>query len=406
MSSVAFRYNRFYKLLVVIWVTIANIPYLQHFSPTLLNAFVTIGIYAILLFDDKRLLAQVLKILPFAILTILDFIVDNLLGVGETSLFVFLYSLLNFCLLPLVALEIILSKDVAFAKLLLICILICFIITGITTYVGCSIFPGASRALAAGYSQGETAMIDLYKRYNIAGFSYIYTLPLLCPLLFYIARDKRVRFYIRLLSVLIICGIVAVVVKSEYTTALLCVFISFFCLLINKQNISRYIGLLLLIILVFVLLREYIGDLFQYLAAYFDSESMSPRLNDVGSVLKYGMDAAESSDFYSRQEAYSNSWNAFLRSPIWGCGEFVDGHSFILRYLAKYGMIGFFLMLYVFKKLHEYSIKPSSNSDLFPFLLILAIIQVVIMSLNPLLAFNVFLVIIPLILLLTKEYIL
>lgn len=210
------------------------------------------------------------------------------------------------------------------------------------------------------------------------------------------AKNTQSRWVIRIMAILLYAGVFFVILRSEYTTATLCVLFSAFCFILSNKNTRVFTWVLVISMVLLIVLREYLGDALISLADAIDSDTMSPRLEDVGSIFKGGMSGVSSSDANSRQEAYLTSWNAFLSSPLWGTGEFADGHSFLLRYLAKYGLIGFVIIVYLLRRIYNYSIKPSKDNALYSFLFVAFLIQIVLIVLNPLLVYTNFIVIFPL----------
>lgn len=388
------------KLLIVLRVMIVNIPYLSYNSSFLLNAPIVVLILVFLISFLKKTEIQLGLILSIATLMIVDFLYGFVTG-KESSLLTFLYGFMQFLAWPLIAIVIYSTKDVKFAKQLLGAILLSLSITGITTYIGCDLYPGAARDLASIYHENDQVKIELYNNLNIGGFEFVYTLMLICPLLVYYIRIKRWRK----LSLCALIGALLVIIKTEYTTALLCFILSLMCFFIPRQNGARFVLRLFLGgVVAFFLLKALMGGILLWLSEMIDSETVSIRLQDIASLLNESLASSRDMDVEKRQELYAMDWEAFLKNPLFGNGYAKGGHSFVLGNLSKYGLIGLGLMMIVFKSIFKYSIRKYRITNIYPYILYCFALQLIIAFLNPMVIYMVFTFVIPLVACVENEH--
>ena len=390
-----FRLSILFKFLVCIRALVVFVPYINYKMPTSLNVLIVVllflFIYHYLLGMGKKLIKP---LLPIAIFLILDFIWGWISG-GPFGFASFLYGMLQFFIWPLLVIAIIKSRDIQFAKFLLFVVFLCYVLTGVTTYIGCVLYPGATRELASLYSLNNSEKIELYHSLNIGGFDFIYSLVLLVPLFIFLIKYKSTNFSIKFLSITSIVGLVLVVLKSEYTTALLCLLLGISCFfIISKKGDISFLPTLVCVVIFFIIFDTSVGSLFYYLSSQIGSEIVSSRLEGLADIIN-GYNSNEI-DIDKRQDLYLLDLNLFLSSPIWGVGKAEGGHSFILIYLAKFGFIGLTLLVYFFRKLFDYSIKPFFNSPIYSYLIIIFILQIILSILNPMIIYDIFIFIIPL----------
>lgn len=395
MQSISSKHNIFFQLLTIVWIIISYVPYAGYFSPTIINMPVIVGL-ALFLFitQSDTIFKSLLKLFPFFLFFILDYLTDAFNNEASYSFVTFAYVFLQRLLLPLVAISIISKNDYRFAKTFLVSVLVCFLLTSITTYIGCTLYPGASRALAGSLgAQGDTELLAFYNSMNIGGFEFVYTLVLFCPILIFLIKEHKLRTYHKLLFIALLIWALVVIVQTEYTTAVMVSFLSLM-LFLMKANKKNYIILLIILgLLIFVA-----SDLLMFLSTVVSSETLSNRMEDISQVIQ-GLDTSSSAghtDIDSRKDLYQLAWSAFTESPIWGTGRTVGGHSFLLNILSRYGLIGLCLMIYQFTQIYMYSIKTQSKSPAYNFVFFIFLMQLILAVLNPLAIYSFFMVIIPL----------
>ena len=388
-----------FKFLILLRIAIIELPILSYYSSSIINGIMVFLIVILTISYLGHSFKYYLSlILPLTIITITDYVFGFISGRNVQSIVLFLYGILQFLIWPLALIAIIKSGDFKFAKTLLIFFLFCYIITGVTTYIGCGLFPGASRALAAAYAQNEFEIINLYRQYNIGGFDFIYCLVLFVPLSIFVIKNKIVVFNrMKLLIWVLLLGSLFVIIKSEYFTAIMLYSVSFICFLFTNNTTSkRFWTIIILCILFIVVFISFIPVLFSNLSSLTESKILSNRFEDIGSILSGGNATSGDKDTEGRINLYLTSWQAFLSSPIIGTGKNGGGHSFILDYMAKYGLVGVLLEIYLFSKIFKFSIKPFFNTVSYPFILFAFMLQIIMAFLNPMIFYNFFMFILPL----------
>ena len=233
-------------------------------------------------------------------------------------------------------------------------LLFALFVTSLTTIVGCRIYPNAARTLAT-ISDSQDELNVLYSFANIGGYTFVYELVLLYPLLIY--AYKRGLLSTSMTVILsVVVGLVAI--SSEYTTALL-LFIISSCLYFVKKDftIKDAITLAILGIIFIVIFDTVISSLLLKLADVIESDAISYRLE----TLAGGSEALEASED-NRILLYGMSLSSFFNSPLWGkmlgASGSIGGHSQILDALGNYGLIGGLTLFFIYRRIYNYFYEP------------------------------------------------
>ena len=254
-------------------------------------------------------------------------------------------------------------------------IVFALIVTMITTIIGCIRNPNAARELASVNSADEIS--SAYDMMNIGGYSFVYYVVLLYPVLILMYKSKRIRL---LPTILITIVILFTVVYSEYTTALL-LFVFSSVLYFTKRELSvrGIIFISVLAVLFALFFSGVIAGFLHWLADIIGSEAIADRLNALAGG-KVGLEASED----KRLELYLMSLNTFFAHPVFGMfinKSGVEGaHSFILDNLAKYGLLGGFCMFYMYKRVFTRFFLPFKDRPGFGYI-VWTFIQAIILSL-------------------------
>lgn len=397
ITSVNMKKDRswLFILFIIAWTAIQSVPYLNSKLPGVIIAAVMLPTYFYLYNNQRNLFVGHLGVvLPFALMLIIDFLFDYVTGV-KVKTPQFIYELMQFLLFPLIVLYIKRNNFQYYSKVLIIALSICYLLTSITTYLGLDLFPAACRQLANSQEKElDSAMVPLYKSLNIGGFDFIYSLVLISPLLVYTILRSKKKYY-KLLAILVYIGLFLLVIKAQFTTAVLCYVLSSLCFLMKNQKSSRTFWFLLVIGGLFVIFRGIIGDILIDISGSFESANISNRFEDIGHVIQGEETTSSSADIDSRQIKYGMAWDAFCSSPIWGTGKGVGGHSFILGYMAKYGIIGLGLVIYLFMRIYGFMVRPLRGSILYNCMFFIFFLQIIMAMLNPMVFYIVPLYIAP-----------
>lgn len=255
-------------------------------------------------------------------------------------------------------------------KIILSCVITCFIITAITTIYNLKIDINASRILTS------SSTSDIQRHYlesrNVGSFDFIYGIILILPIILISIKNIKLpkNFIFIVLSILmLLCCIL-----SNFSTIYILLIITFFIVLIPSNKNSKKILLILtpIIIILTPILLEVIIYILEIIKYKTPSIMTQIKIQGIIDVL-LGQDSIFS--LGSRISLYSNSIRSFLESPLIGIGAYyneyniIGGHSQFLDDLARYGIFVFlcdisFYFIYkknIIKKINCIWIKNAYN---------------------------------------------
>lgn len=268
------------------------------------------------------------------------------------------------------------------------------VVTMITTIIGCIQNPNAARELAT-ISDSQGAAAVSYDMKNIGGYSFIYSMVLLYPVLILAYKTGKIRL---LPTMLIAIAILFTTIYSEYTTALLLFILNSF-LFLTKRNLSvRGIFFISIFAILFLLIfPNVITDFLNWLSGAVESKTMSTRL-DALSGGKAGLESSED----NRLELYTISLNRFFQYPLFGelfeSRKTNGGHSFILDSFASYGLLGGSLMFFMYKRIFTRFFLPFKNKIGFGYIVWVFIQAIILSFINTGMWLNVLCLFVPLLL--------
>lgn len=360
------------------------------------NSFINIGTFLLiylLLFAYARgnTIEELIKYVPIFLFGIYGIIV---LAINNESVFDGIYELFMALQWPLAFIIVAKKKDYRLIRRLLIYVLAFYLITCITTYIGNDIFKGAARHMSNGnFANENKELMALYQSYNMGTFSFVYTIVILFPLILYMLRcygKKRLHYFIIGLVV------VAVIIKTEYTTALILLLSSFMLFLLPKNFSFRQLTLLSIGFVVIVLAYStLLPSILRLIAEFSGSEQVAERLTSISEV-RTGGGLDDNSDLSQRVELWTESWKLFTNNLLLGTGNESGGHSFILDNMAKYGLLGFISVIIVFRKMFKMCVKKYKSYEVYGYALFALIINVTQCLLNPVMNYFAFTFVIPL----------
>ena len=270
------------------------------------------------------------------------------------------------------------KKTISFV---IVFILAFYIITSITTNIGCQIYPLASRDLASGV-HGDSDLSGVYKSMNIGGFDFIYSVVLVVPLLIgTIKIKKKIVYWIIAVPSLLLIGLA--VISSQYTTALLIYLLGIASIFLKKRNGSVlapfFYSLLLMIVIV---------PLLSVLTTMIQGDILSERINDIFSFLtgeRSNLNEIDGMD--DRMIKWSTSIDTILAYPLIGSwlakGGSAGGHSFFLDSIAIYGIVGVVLLYAMYKNIYMLFIHKYKSYSCYNYLLYVLVLSILIAFLNP-----------------------
>lgn len=233
-------------------------------------------------------------------------------------------------------------------------IIFSFLATIITTIEGVIQYPSAARYLATVEDSNDSFYV-LLGWHNVGGFTFVYTVVLIYPMLIFAYKRKKIKKITLILGVLIAF---ATALFTEYTTALLLLIVSTVFLFFKRDlKVKEFILFFAVMAVVFFFLKGIMSSALQWLSGIVGSKDISDRLLALsgGST---GLKNAEDSRFLR----YQISFRAFLRNPLFGSlfggtGR-IGGHSAILDTLANYGILGGGVMFLMYRKIYNLFYRP------------------------------------------------
>ncbi|MDY6366922.1 MAG: hypothetical protein SPL13_00160, partial [Clostridia bacterium] len=310
-----------------------------------------ISFFSIIVLKGQDIIHQVTGfILPMFMMEILIYVVT------DPSLTLWAYVVVLDLLPGLIGYYIVNYENLANKRVFFIAIIIAVSITIVTTIVGLQIYPNAARYLATVSDANESDNV-LYNLMNIGGYEFVYIITFLYPAFIYGVKRKKIPLF-----VIIIYAIADffLILNAGYTIALMLFFVStaFLFFKRNLKVIEIFLILILAIIFVYIFFPLF-SDLLLALSKAIDNKDISERLAAMAGG-KEGLDQLDD----NRVELYLISLNSIVQSPIFG-GMFVTtrigGHSFIIDFVAQYGLLGLLALIFIYRAVYEKFYQPYKN---------------------------------------------
>lgn len=256
-------------------------------------------------------------------------------------------------------------------------IFILLAITLVTTVIGCIQYPEAARYLAT--ADAKASMAILYDWKNIGGYTFVYFIVLLHPLLILAYKKGKIKLWWALLGSV---AVLALSVYSEYTTALLLALVTLPMYFFKKDFKAKQLILFAIVaMLAITLFSELFSDFLKWLADLIGSENIAMRLE----ALAGGRTGIENSED-NRIGLYEYSLQTFFRHPLLGTflngGGGIGGHSFILDFLAQFGLLGAAVLFFMYKTVYKYFFAKYKNSEGFGYILWLFVQTIILSTVN------------------------
>lgn len=215
-----------------------------------------------------------------------------------------------------------------------------------TTYLGLIVDGHAARFIGKSTLQARELQAQ-----GIGGFSFIYSLLIYIICILALVKYKfkaKKRLVTVFLSFSVILAML-VVLKAEYSTAVLLMVLSVFYFLFWTKNIHKNIIILFIFIVVFIVLKEYLVEILQFFQQFAEGTNYRHKLEDSIESIQAGKASGTAAD---RTERYIRSIDIFLNNPLLGELSIanVGKHSLLLDTFAQFGLfIGFILIYILFK---------------------------------------------------------
>lgn len=365
-----------------------EMPIVGLYMPAIIYAGIVVLLFLSLI--SKLTFNDILKLTPIYLIPILDILLDSVHLYDLRSLFMNISGFLQITIYAMLAYIVIKRNDLMRARYLFLVYLAVAFVTSCTTYIGCQIYPDASRVLAVSNVTGEE-YYNIYMAMNIGGFHFIYTLVILTPLLISLIKNNT-SFYKKrglkwfLVIMLIVAG--AAIIASQYTTAILLYLVSLVLLLFNRQmNYRRTMRFIYLSLIIVLISCSFLPDILVGISERIESEIVSSRLHDLGIALSGDIQSFDSeSDVASRKEIFQVSIESFVDNPLgsWGGKTTkIGGHSYLFDNMAKYGLLAVFLIIFMVMRIYRIYISNNKSKFYYGTEVVMLVYFCILFILNP-----------------------
>ena len=229
-------------------------------------------------------------------------------------------------------------KDINLKVNIIKIILFSLVIDAITTLLALTIDPNISKIMAT-----ASANSNLEGLKGVSGYSIIYSLVIIVPMLLYSIKELKTksRLFLQLFTLLMMYFIF----KSAYATALIALVLGIVVyLFLNTSKIFKVLLLPFILYLAVILINpNSIYDILIYLSDKIEIHQISIRFNQLADLILYG---DNSGDALYRLVLYRQSIDAFMQYPLTGIIIYnpnyaLSGHSAFLDILGGIGLLGF-----------------------------------------------------------------
>lgn len=382
-----------FEVLSFLYIAHKILPAVGHYMPGVvyLGLVAAVFVFAFFISVSKTTVSASVRLLAVFGVSLLEF-VRYLIKGSVVSGATYMYGEVQIFLYALIAIAFIYRNDYNQIKNITNLIFVSYAITAITTFIGNNKYEGASRLLATLDNSDPTR--QLYASQNIGGFVFIYELVLIVPLIIYMIKKKRMN---RALGWGLIILLGMTIMSSEYTTALLMYVFSLTLFLIPKITKRKIIILVVILVILFIINSLYFADLFEYLGETVQSETLAQRFGELAELLREGESSADG-NATNRMDLYKKSINAFFESGmmgVWNDGG-IGGHSFMFDTMGRYGLIGVFAIIVMYRMIYKMFIGPYRREDFYPYLFFIYMIAIFMAFINPKTYLFIFICLIPL----------
>lgn len=366
----------FFVIAVIFFLLHKIVPFVGYNTPSILNMLILAYMYAYIIMNKGVTFVRLSSSLMILGVNFLSLVYG-----AYNNLFTEIFGILQIVVCPLITLFLLQKDAKREINLIVFSVFIAYVVTSITTIIGNSVFPEASRQIAAMLNTEDPALYHVYMNMNIGSLKFVYTLALLIPVLIYVFKNKIVNRVI--ISGTIITFVMAVF-ASEYTTAILFLLMGSLPIIMHKSfKFKSLLFAMILIVLLFFVFENIFSTTLLYLADNVQSENVSERLTDLAFSIGGG-NVDPNSDLAIRHELYGKSMEAFVISPIYGSlNPKIGGHSYVLDNMGSFGLIGLTMMFIMFRKIYQLFYKIYKNTSSYGYIMLVFTMAIVLSILNP-----------------------
>ncbi len=336
------------KLIALLYISIwMTSPFLAYGTVYRIVALVALVTWILLeLFDPRSAILKPSRYIFVMYIYLLytfpvGYLADGMFGVTRNLQF---YLMLFF----LIVYESYRRKSLLMLKPVIVINIVLFTIWAFTTYQGLLINGHASRYIIR---SGEEA-IALTKQ-GIGGFTFIYSLLIYIVSLMALIRYRIQRKkFLTPVSVFLLFSLLLsmiVVLKAEYSTAVLLMVLSSILYLFYSDSIAKNILLFFVMILVYIAMNYFLVDILIMLQPYTEGTNYSHKIVDTIATIQSDELTGTAKD---RIDRYIRSFNLFMEHPFTGTWSImpVGKHSLILDTFAQYGIFAGIALIYILFK--------------------------------------------------------
>ena len=356
-------------VLIGIMVIYSIMPIVGRFFSDILSTYaymlMLLVLTALVVFEKgmKTIEYFVLLILPLLLWKVLEYFGGYGLSFSVSDIIMWGYGvLLDF--LPVIVAVYIMKNHERLVKPIAVVLFVACVVTALTSTIYLYVEPDAARFLATTY-ETDDPRFRLLGWMNVGGYTEVYTMLLLYPLVIYAFKRKKIHAVTAIAIALILLFFI---LRSQYTIALLLFMVTSVLFFTKKNLTSKNVWLMLgiSVVLIFVL-WSFVSAGLELLAKNIESKEISNRLM----MLSGGVDGlAHGED--RRWSIYWMSLNTIFRYPLIGgfwFGAKIGGHSFLLDFFANWGILGAFAMFVVYRKIYNMFYKPYRHDEGFGYIL-------------------------------------
>lgn len=242
------------------------------------------------------------------------------------------------------------TKNFEYINKLASTVLFITVITSILTLPHLFSNPFAVRDLIMSGNAGDAESVRTGQRLGMISYGLLHSIPTLFPVLIYFIKKSEV-FAHKLYWGILLAILYYLTIKAGFATVIILSTLIIIPSFLISSNLKKNIILLIITILLLlpILNLDLVYNGLNFIKPYFANSIMYKKIDDIQTTLVIG----EAGHVALRGSLYLNSWETFLREPLFGSSKFnsAGGHAFLLDFLAWFGLIGT-LPIVIFFSLH------------------------------------------------------
>lgn len=359
--------NTWFVLILILYMLISTMPLVAQLTGGIVLMGLNVIILAVIIFCSTDTVNEYFSFLFPAILLALLNLIRYFLENGGVDPIYFYRLSINFVPLT-IGYWVIKTDDEKINKILSWTLLAAFSVTIVTTYIGLLSNPGAARYLAT-VSNTSDVTFRSYYRQNIAGFSFIYNICIIFPIIIGFYKQKKIN---RIVMIALTVVLILYFLAAEYATATILLFFNLILLFQSKKfTLKKVFAFLLVLVFMFFIFSPAISSAFSWVAERTPSKVLAERFEAVAKELN-GETSDKDSDTALRKKTYESDLQGFSEHPLLGGWIFgkvkTGGHSYLLGILSNFGLIGAAIVFCIYKKLFNIFYMPHKDKEYFGYM--------------------------------------